>query len=224
MRFLCRPCALLSLRNFSPYGCGYDLGHLGVRFAAEAALLASGEGRSEFDQPMRRLGNGQQIVVDLAGDGIVLDEEALFAAFDMHGGSSVAEAEAVGLVDDVENPAVVDRPEAEGVGLDGDDFSGLDGYLGIGNTDPAEIEMLPAAEGCAGCLKGLASVADLSAHVAADKAVRHMQVFGAVLGLKRDAIAAGHCTGDFEVMADRGLSRLAQREHVASVCHGSALQ
>ncbi len=104
--------------------------------SGEFFLPAAGVGVGELRKPVGGLGNGEQIVVKSSGGGVVLQQEALFAALYVLRGCSVAEAEAVRLVNDVEDAAAIERPEAEGADFYGDDLTGLDLRFGIGDADP----------------------------------------------------------------------------------------
>jgi hypothetical protein len=196
--------------------------HFGVGVAGEAVLLAAGEGIAEPDEPVCRAGDGQQVVEDGAGDGVEFDEEAFFAAFDVERGGAVGEAEAGGLVDDVEDAADVDGPEAQsrktwGVGFDGYELIGVDSGVGIGDADPAEVELLPALEGGFGGFEVGFAVADLAAGVVAG--VAGVLDAGLVFGQGGDAVGERQVSGCLQSVADEEFRRFVEREH-ASVCHG----
>lgn len=188
-----------------------DAVHPPMRTAGEFFLAAAGVNVAEAGEPVSRLGDGEQVVIDGAGDGVVLDQEAFFAALYVHGGGAVAEAEAgwtrrrCRLVDDVEDAADVDGPEAECVGFYGDDFALLDGCLRIGYANPAEIELQPLPEGCfRGCEGGFA-LADLRAAVVAGESAWAEDLFAAALGVEGDSVADAETLGAAESLCNFGL-------------------
>lgn len=127
---------------------------------------------------------------------MVLQQEALFAALYVVRGCSVAEAEAAGFaglvfVDDVEDAAAVERPEAECVRFDDDDLAGLDLCFGIGDADPAEVKMAPLLHGCFGGVEGGCALADLGAVAIHDVAARHLELLRAELGIEWRGVVVG---------------------------------
>ena len=149
----------------------------------------------------------------------MLDQEAFFAALDVERGGAVAEAEAVFFVDDVEDAADVEGPKAEGVGFYGDGLVGVDFYFWIGDADPAEVELLPAAEGGFGCGEGCLAVADFAAGVVADVAGGEMLALevGCGFGDAGHTVGDGEVPGDCEFLLDEGLGRFVEREHRLSM-------
>lgn len=154
----------------------------------EAALPAAGVGIAEAGEPMRRVGDGEQVVGDGFGAGIEFEEEALFAALDMLRGGAVAKAEAIRFIDDVEDAAAVDGPEAEAVRLDGDDFAGLDLRFRIGDADPAKVEVAPLAQGGFGGFEGGDALADPGAHAVEFVEAGDLDLAGAELRVERGGV------------------------------------
>jgi len=136
------------------FGCCCQLRHFGMGVAGEAALLAAGVGVAEASEPVGWAGDGEQVIPEFA-IGVLFDQEALFAGFYVEVGGAVGVAEAPGFagavfVDDVEDAAEVEGPEAEGVGFYGDYLVWGDFGFGVGDADPAELEVLPLLHGCFG--------------------------------------------------------------------------
>jgi hypothetical protein len=192
-----------------------------VGFAGEFSLPAAGVGVGELRHPVGGLGNGEQVVGDCFCGGVVLQQEALFAALDVLRGCSVAEAEAAGLagtvfVDDVEDAAEVEGPEAERVHFDGDNLAGLDLRFGIGDADPAEVEMAPLLHGCFCGFESGCALADLGAMAIHDIATRHLELLRAELGVERRGVVVGQGFGACDCGCDGCISRSARRKHVAN--------
>lgn len=167
-------------------------------FAGESFLPAAGVGVGELRHPVGGLGNGEQVVVESSGGGVVLQQEALFAALYVVRGCAVAEAEAVRLVDDVEYAAEIERPEAECVRFDGDDLAGLDLCFGIGDADPAEVEVAPLLHGSLGGFESGCALADLAAMAIHDIATRHLELLRAELGVEWRGVIVGQGFGACE--------------------------
>ena len=102
---------------------------------------------SNAGEGMARAGDGFQVVPDIAGGRVEFDQEALFALLNMHSGGGVDESEAGCGVDSLRDPAETQRPQSQGLDLDGNDLAGFNERLGIGDAGPAEIKGRPLREG-----------------------------------------------------------------------------
>jgi len=187
--------------------------HSPVRVVGEFLLAAAGVWVGQFGQPISGPRNGQQIVVDRSGNRVILQQKPLFAALDVQRRCSIAEAEAVPLVDDIEDSAEVERPEAERMRLYGYDFLRLDPGLGICDPHPAQIELPPLAKGFSCGVKSLWPAADFGSGVVADVASGQVELVGSALGIEGNSVAAGQISRDLQLPANRRLRRFAEREH-----------
>ena len=187
--------------------------HFLVGFEGETLLLAASVGISQKRHPVGGLGDGEQVVVDGFGRGVVLEQEAFFAAFDVERCGAIAKAEAVWLIDHVEDAADVYGPEAERVGLDSDERAGFNLDLRIGDADPAEIEMLPVTEGGLRGGEGCVAATDLGAGVVDGVAAQGRKGLSAILRAEGTGVAFWQRARFREQAGEGGRGGSAEREH-----------
>ena len=194
-----------------------DALHPPVRVASEFLLAAAREKVAKLSQPMARLGDSEQVVIDRSGDWIELDEKAFFASLDVHGSRSISKAKAIFFIDHVKDAAQIERPEAERVDLDGDNFFLHDWRIRVGYANPAEIKLQPVPEGFLCGIESRTALAKLRAVVVDSEAVRAENLFVATLCPKIKAIAEGESAGALDLLLNFSLRRPTQREHQPSV-------
>jgi len=127
--------------------CLRRFAHPAVRIPRKSTLEGAGDGICKAREGMAWAGDGFQLVPDISGGGVALDEEALVALLDVHLSGGIDESEVGFGVDCLRDAAEIQRPESHRPYFDSHNLAGYDLRLGIGDAGPAEIEGSPLREG-----------------------------------------------------------------------------
>jgi hypothetical protein len=131
-----------------------------VGVSGEFVLEGAGYWKSKARKRAAWERNSFQLVIDLSGFLIELNQEPLLALLDMHFGRGVEETETAFGISDVYDPAEIERPESERVRFYGYDLPRHDQSSGIGNAHPAKVEHGPLFKGPPGCGEAFSSVSN----------------------------------------------------------------
>ncbi len=103
----------------------------------------------------------------------------------MHRSRPIPKPKPVRLVDHIQDPAHIHRPQPQSTRLDRNNFLNLDPRLRIRNPYPTQIELPPLPQCRPGSLKSLPAPSNLTPRVIQSKPTRHNLSSSVAFGIKR---------------------------------------
>lgn len=117
-----------------------------MRVPCKPALKPTRHRTAETSQQVSLSRNCLELVPNLAGFPVPTKQEPLVPLFDVHFSRGIYKPEPIGVINRLNNPAEIQRPQPQRPHLDRNNFSNPNRCSGIRNSRPAKIELRPLCE------------------------------------------------------------------------------